>query len=396
MVSRQIKHFTSPKATRKKHQGISLADKKRIEERRQQALQLRLAGATLHDIVSAGIGYNNTQMVSKDLDRALDGFYTEDIEKLLVLDLARLDEIQKYCTIALRQGDTSQARNLMAIMQFRRETLGITPELLQDKRNEASRIVNNGIMVVQGTTRDYLASMMEASGASPEEVETELRELERATSGNPEIPQGATPANNAGAHAQTQARVTSLLGDNSGDNLGGNSRVIQGEIVPETSTEAETETGASKQDIKPAIKLKVRVKRKPNNTPVNTEPPPGNQGTSTTRSLQRVRHIPSESLESLSQRVEEAALHMDQEHEKKTTPRLGRLSDPVVIPAGEKVLEIPVKLPDANRPVSPGVVYKNAPRKPTQEEGRRLVTRRMGRDISMDRIRTRVREEPID
>lgn len=365
MVSRQLKHFTSPKATRKKHQGISLADKKRIEERRQQALQLRLAGATLHDIVSAGIGYNNTQMVSKDLDRALDGFYSEDIEKLLVLDLARLDEIQKYCTIALRQGDTSQARNLMAIMQFRRETLGITPELLQDKRNEASRIVNNGIMVVQGTTRDYLASMMEASGASPDEIQKELRELENAS----------------GSQESTSGNATG--------------KVIKGEVIgsettPEMNPESSTETGTRKRTIK--VKVQVRKKQGSNTTP-ETRTTPGKQNTSTTRSP---RHIPSESLESLSQRVEEAAVHMDQDHDKKTAPRLGKLDDPAVIPAGDRILEVPVKLPDSNRPVSPGVVYRNPPRKPTQEEGRRLVTRRMGGDISTDRIRTRVIEEPIE
>lgn len=358
MVSRQLKHFTSPRAKRKKHQGISLADKKRIEERRQNALQLRMAGATLQDIVNAGIGYNNTQMASKDLDRALEGFYAEDIEKLLILDLARIDEMQKLCTIAMRyNGDLGQVRNIMALMQFRRETLGITPELLQDKQNEAARVVNNGIMVVQGTTRDYLASMMEASGASPDEIQKELRELESAS-------------------------------ESTSGNVTGN--VIQGEVIapethPETASETSTETGTGKR----TVKVRVRVKKNPETSPA----PPGNKNTSTTRSA---RHIPSESLESLSRRVEETAVHMDQDHDRKSAPRLGKLDDPAVVPAGEKYLEIPVKLPDANRPVSPGVVYRNPPRKPTQEEGKRLVTRRMGRDASTDRIRTRVVEEPIE
>lgn len=146
-------------------------------ERRQVALSLRMAGASYAEIVKAGIGYNSTAAVSQDIRKILHSFTYETPEDVLVLDLARLDEMQKIITAAFRTGDYGQAGMLLRIMQFRRETLGITPEVIANGRSTAQQMVNNGIMVVQGTAGDFLDGMMQAAGASEKERQRELEKV---------------------------------------------------------------------------------------------------------------------------------------------------------------------------------------------------------------------------
>lgn len=355
MVSRETKSVRRGiRKGARKHAGTSIADMERIRKRRQSALELRMAGATLMDIVKLGIGYNDPAHVSRDLRKATDGIYQESIEDLLILDLARIDEMQKYCFLALRhKGDLAQVRNIMALMEFRRTTLGITPEVLQDRRNNSNRVVNNGIMVVQGTTGEFLSSMMEAAGASPQEIQNELRELENSSESQQER------------------------------------KVIQGELVQgEVINKVLPETGTSTENKK---KLRVKLKTK---TPAS--PPGTGKATTATQTRSTGSRVSDSALgdespsEDLTERVERMAQRMDEAFDEAHEPRLGRLSDPAV-----KIISVPVKLPDSNQPVSPGVVYKLPPRKPSPEEGRRLVTRRLKRDTDMDIIRTRIHEERI-
>jgi hypothetical protein len=148
-----------------------------LHERRQVALSLRTAGASYQDIVNAKIGYRDVGHVSKDIRHILQNFVYETPEDVLVLDLARLDEMQKVLTAAFRTGDYGQAGIILRIMQFRRETLGITPDVIANRRNDSQALVNNGIMVVQGTASDFLDGMMQAAGASEKERSRELEKV---------------------------------------------------------------------------------------------------------------------------------------------------------------------------------------------------------------------------
>lgn len=327
------------------------ADRKMRLERRKNAMSMRIAGATLQDIVNARIGYNNTSMVSQDLKKAQADFYQEDIESLLILDLARIDEMQKICTFVMRsQNDTSQVRNLMALMQFRRETMGYKPEDIADRRATGSSVTNNGIMVVQGSTKDYLQGLMQAVGVPESEIEREFQEVQKSL---PEVAQG-------------------------------NTRVIQGELItPETSKK----TGKRfKRISKPASQLDQPGHSKPPEAPVSASQPHPVSQVALGDSI-----LLGELVEARARQLEDQIEHM---HE----PGLGDLSDPAVIPqelAVKGILEVPVKLPDANVPVSPGVVYRNPPRKLTHEEGTKEVTRRLKKPTQVDRLRTRVLEEEI-
>lgn len=156
-----------------------------LHERRQIAMSLRTAGASYQEIVNANIGYNSTAAVSQDIRKILHSFQYETPEDVLVLDLARLDEMQKIATAHMRSTDWATSMSmLLRIMQFRRETLGITPEVISQRRNESQNLVNNGIMVVQGTASDFLDGMMQAAGATEKERKLELEKVAKSNGEN--------------------------------------------------------------------------------------------------------------------------------------------------------------------------------------------------------------------
>lgn len=348
MASKETRVFVGQVKRNRRHQGVSLAELKRLEERRKSAFELRMAGATLQDIVNAGIGYNNTSMVSQDLKKARKNFYQEDIESLLTMDLARIDEMQKICTFELRaHRDTSQVRNIMALMQFRRETMGITPEAIQDRRTSAASITNNGIMVVQGSTRDYLTGVMSAAGATEEDIEQEFKELEP-----------------------------------------GNSRVIQGEVIhPQTHGKK---------------KFKVVRKTSQQHDQPGSAAPEATTATQTAREQQGGTGRPDSDSILFEDRLRAVQGQQDAKLERVMKQRLGKLDDPAVLPVELvqefPVKEFPVKYPDANVPVSSGISYKIPPRKLTTEEAQKHVTRKLKRPVtstSTDRVHTRVHIEEI-
>lgn len=381
MASKETRVFVGQVKRNRRHQGVSLAELKRLEERRKSAFELRMAGATLQDIVNAGIGYNNTSMVSQDLKKARKNFYQEDIESLLTMDLARIDEMQKICTFELRaHRDTSQVRNIMALMQFRRETMGITPEAIQDRRTSAASITNNGIMVVQGSTRDYLAGVMSAAGATEDDIEQEFKELE---------------PGNSGSHTG-KSRVVP--------------KVIQGEVIgevirPQTGEQAgeitSSATGLSRSV--PSTKGKKKFKVVKKNSQQHDQP-----GSEATTATQTAREQPggtgrpdSDSI-LFEDRLRAVQGQQDAKLERVMKQSLGKLSDPAVLPVELvqefPVKEFPVKLPDANVPVSSGISYKIPPRKLTTEEAQKHVTRKLKRPVtstSTDRVHTRVHIEEI-
>jgi len=200
---------------------VETKNEKALSERRAKALNLRMAGASYMDIVKAGIGYSSVSHVSHDMRSIVAEFQYEQPEDVLVLDLARLDELQKYLTFAFRSGDYHYASLIMQVMKFRRETLGITPELIEQRRAEKTQIQNNGIMVIQGaTTGDYLESMMRAAGASPEEAQAQRERLalESSQNGSQEVPTSQKVSNSTVEEIVDAEYVEDSDVDNSGIN----------------------------------------------------------------------------------------------------------------------------------------------------------------------------------
>lgn len=328
-----------PRYLRKKSAQTAAARQSRLE-RRQLALSLRMAGASYAEIVKANIGYNSTSHVSQDMRKVLTEFTYETPEDVLVLDLARIDEIQKILTAALRTGDLSQAGPIMRCMQFRRETLGITPEVIGERRQNAQQVTNNGIMVVQGTTGDYIAAMAAASGADPREVRKELEQV---------------------------------------SNSNKDREVIDAEIVEEPK------------------KLR-RIKRKPpanrsnaSAAKLRAEQTPG--GTRTPETAVEPGETLPDGLTSVLERFGKSAdKHNAQDDRRENIPAVG-LSEVLLdvdIPSDQesvthrskssevdRTLSVPIKDYDQNVQVTSGVSYKSPPRKMTPKESEKVVLRKL-------------------
>lgn len=347
------------------------------QQRRQRALELRMAGASYQQIVQANIGYNSVGHVGSDMKNILESVRLESPENLILLDLARLDDLQQVLTLHFHRGDVGLSSAIMQVMKFRHSLLGIDEESIRQRNLERTQVTNNGIMVVQGNTRDYLASMMEAAGLSPEQQDKELRRLESAEGERKELPAGS----------------------NSG-------RVIQGEVIPEViSSETPSDKSKRKPKENPSskgqtksirkVKLKVPGKKleKPLDAPKATAKP---LGATQTRSKSRPGTLsPKDTERPLEDRLEafSAALDAEQQEQEAAELPVARLADAVVTVDLEnpevretlrktirgRVLERDIKTPDNNVPVSPGVPYKAAPRKLSPAEGRALVLRKLGR-----------------
>lgn len=327
------------------------------QQRRQRALELRMAGASYQQIVQANIGYNSVGHVGSDMKNILESVRLESPENLILLDLARLDDLQQVLTLHFHRGDVGLSSAIMQVMKFRHSLLGIDEESIRQRNLERTQVTNNGIMVVQGNTRDYLASMMEAAGLSPEQQEKELRRLESAEGERKELPAGS----------------------NSG-------RVIQGEVIPETVS---SENPSSKGQTKSVRKVKLKV---PGKKPEKPLEPQKATGATQTRSKGKGGTLsPKDTERPLEDRLEafSAALDAEQQEQEAAELPVARLADPVIQvdldspglrrTIRERVLERDIKTPDNNVPVSPGVPYKAAPRKLSPAEGRALVLRKLGR-----------------
>ena len=315
-----------PRYMRKKV-ATRLVDQTERKKRRETALSLRMAGASYSEIVKANIGYNNTATVSRDMRKVLTEFTYETPEDVLVLDLARIDEIQKILTAALRSGDLGQAGPIMRCMQFRRETLGITPEVIGERRNAAQNVTNNGIMVVQGTTGDYIAAMAQASGVNPDEVR---KELEQVSSSNKTISgvRGTTPGSDPYTNAANSNDKNRAVSDD----------IVDAEIVPK----------------------KVRLKKK---RVQKTEEPSETSSSDTLSRLER-----------------SAQRHNQEDEQRENFPAVGLsevLLEVDVPERSARSLEVPIKDYDQNVNLTSGTPYRQPPRKMSPEESNRVVLRRL-------------------
>lgn len=332
-----MSYTNSPRYSRKKvvRRTVNQVELKR---RRETALALRTAGASYSEIVRANIGYNSTAHVSMDMKKILANFQYETPEDVLVLDLARIDEIQKILTAALRTGDLGQAGPIMRCMQFRRETLGITPEVITERRQNAQTIQNNGILVVQGTTGDYISAMAAAAGANPQEVKRELESVSE--SNKPEI--------------------------------------IDAEVIPDTPASQ-------------AGKRRIRIKKAKSQTAnLSHDHEQGGPGTSETDGM------PSESpTKAFLDRVGKLADRMERRDSRMEvippvdsgSPLLAEDIPSGMVPEGPGVvLTIPIKPYDHNVKVTSGVSYKKPPRKMTEEENRKVVIRKLRKESEKDSV----------
>lgn len=277
-----------------------------------------MAGVSYADIARSGIGYNSPQAASQDVRRVLRNLKFESAEDVLLLDLGRLDEIQKLLTAALRSGDLSQSGPILRVMAFRRETLGMTAEVIAENMKEtANQLVNNGIMVVQGTTGDYIEAMAKAAGASPEEIRGELDRI----------------AGNSASGPDGSEQVSKNM-----------KRQVNGEVVTSQLVELpltdRDDSNEEKTELPPDLEILAdRFSDFVETAEIND---------------QQKEEIPSLQLDSPILEID-----ISENNPKK------------------KVLRIKTKLPDSNEYETSGVPYNNPPRKPSDSVGEQVVRRKL-------------------
>lgn len=152
----------------------------KARERQAQALDLKRAGATFEEIAKT-LGYSHRSAARQAVLAAIDRIGIEPAIDVVAMDLMRLDEFQKRLTNAMRQGDLSVIPTLMSVMRERRILVGWTPETWEEEQRKGKGIQNNGVMVIQGGSENFIAGMMKAVGIDPNGPEAQ-KELARVRS----------------------------------------------------------------------------------------------------------------------------------------------------------------------------------------------------------------------
>lgn len=181
-IKRAKKQIKAKKKPRHPHQKPprkkSRAEKERIRERQNQAMELRMSGATYRSIASS-LGYANPASAKKAVDTAISKIEIDAAKEVVAIDLARLDEYTMRCTHALRtNGDLQQIDRLMRIMEMRYKLLGVNDETVRELQNE------HGI-----TTHHHNKNIVMNVNAAPETEEEFIRKMMGAVGVNPESPE---------------------------------------------------------------------------------------------------------------------------------------------------------------------------------------------------------------
>jgi len=191
-------------------------------ERMAKAIELRKASANykqIGDILGISESYARRLTI-----KAMNEIVIDDAKEVIMMDLLRLDEMQMMATRALRAGDLNQVERIMRIMRERRDILGLTTDSWKEQQAErAGSITNNGIMVVQGSSGDFVEAMMKAVGVDPNSPEAQKR-LERIRKEEEEKGNGEFALQAPRPNDLLMAAADSALNRNEG-------KVIQGEVV---------------------------------------------------------------------------------------------------------------------------------------------------------------------
>jgi hypothetical protein len=348
--------------------------------------------------VKSNIGYNNIPSVSLDIKKVLSKFQYETPEDILVLDLARIDEMQKLATMELRRGNVSMIPTNVMLMKFRRETLGMTSETIQERAREArsssvtNGIHNSGIMVIQGTTTgDYVRAMAQAAGIPESEVQRELESVSESNKSDSKKSQIVSDLKeNDPTFAVNSANSKKVV----------DSEIIDAEIIPEPGTRVHDQKKSKK------VRYVLVETSKPQRADLShdhdaggTRRPSRPANGSETSQKSGKRHPGSireaGSFERLTDRVIERSERDQRRFDEETSVRLSEndFSEPLLdidVPDDERtyvfpVREFPIKDYDANVDLTSGVSYRQPPRKLTHEESQKVVRKKLRNNDSGNR-----------
>lgn len=216
-------------------------------ERQAQALELKKAGATYEEIAKA-LGYTHRSSARAAVKAAIDRIGLEPAKDVVVMDLMRLDEMQKRLTAAMRAGDLAAIPMLMNVMRERRSLVGWTPDSWAEEQRKGAGVTNNGVMVINGGSEDFVKGMMEAVGVDPNSPEAQKR-LAMIRAQEKENKTGEFAITGPKPNELVMAAASSALNENPGITdtikklMAQPGEVVQGEVVRSVATEEDIEEG---------------------------------------------------------------------------------------------------------------------------------------------------------
>lgn len=141
--------------------------RKEAQERRAQALNLKLAGATNEQIVEAGV-YANRGTVSRELKKALADITHDVPADVLKLELTRLDTALMGIWGAVRGGDVFAIDRMIKIMDRRARYLGLDQPQEADNVAEVREAMVGFLTSVTQQAKQYDADDAAADAAQAE------------------------------------------------------------------------------------------------------------------------------------------------------------------------------------------------------------------------------------
>jgi len=125
--------------------------------RAQAAFELRKAGAS-YELIAEKLKYKTSKGAESAIRRVLkDKYDPEDVEDVVMMELARLDALQLIAWRRAKEGDLSAMDRILKIMERRSQYLG-----LDKQESQTQGTVHNTAIFIGGSEEEYIEQLKQA------------------------------------------------------------------------------------------------------------------------------------------------------------------------------------------------------------------------------------------
>jgi hypothetical protein len=127
-------------------------------QRAQLAFDLRRAGAS-YELIAEKLGYASPKSAEGAIRNRLKSLYKpDDVEEVVMMELARLDALQLVAWRRAREGDLSAIDRILKIMERRSQYLGL------DKKEAVHEgaVTHNTAIFIGGSEEEYVEQLKQA------------------------------------------------------------------------------------------------------------------------------------------------------------------------------------------------------------------------------------------
>lgn len=137
-------------------------------QRASMAFELRKAGVP-YDQIATKLGYQSPRSAESAVARVLEGKYTsQDVEKVVAMELARLDALQAVAWRRAKEGDLRAIDRILKIMERRAQYLG-----LDRQEGGGGGDINQTAIFIGGSQTDYIEQLRQVREQMQRAIETQ-------------------------------------------------------------------------------------------------------------------------------------------------------------------------------------------------------------------------------